>query len=387
MPDYTWIQTVLEKWGAKNKAYDSDVDGVFDLAAIPTITRDKLEYPTEDVTFAYLLAINKAIDRLSHSESPVVVTVDSFTDKATEGIISIYYGVFFARREDAYIAKNAYFQRFASGESGTDHTIRKVIDGTVTELANEGIDLATEYKGTYAKFNVSGSTLSAYRVDPTTPKISATDTDLASGQFGVRLAIGGTIKEDWTGSVAAKLLAPSTELPKALAIVECEITGSGNDEDPIRPDLTQGLKWGAFDYKGEATMLITITGDQSGAIQDQIEHAKSKNLKVLKPPEDYSEAIEQYRQLRQHFPEWIAGKDNYAYQTLGHEDFEKFQVADTYHGNIIEGYKPDAYKNVPDWEMRKTLAMWKERLKHTEVAKLEAEKHLKKLEEVEKKGW
>jgi hypothetical protein len=31
--------------------------------------------------------------------------------------------------------------------------------------------------------------------------------------------------------------------------------------------------------------------------------------------------------------------------------------------------------------------MWKERLKRVEVVKLEAEKHMKKLEEVEKKGW
>ena len=91
--------------------------------------------------------------------------------------------------------------------------------------------------------------------------------------------------------------------------------------------------------------------------------------------------------LKQEFPEWIAGRHNYCYQVLGHEDFEAMQVADTYHGNIVDGIKPNAYKNVPDWEMRKTLAMWKDRLKRAEVAKLEAEKHLKKLEEVEKKGW
>ena len=35
MPDYTWVQTVLEKWGAKNKQYDSDLDSVIDLASIP----------------------------------------------------------------------------------------------------------------------------------------------------------------------------------------------------------------------------------------------------------------------------------------------------------------------------------------------------------------
>jgi hypothetical protein len=47
----------------------------------------------------------------------------------------------------------------------------------------------------------------------------------------------------------------------------------------------------------------------------------------------------------------------------------------------------EPYKNVPDWEMRRILQMWKERLKRAEVMKTEAEKHMRKLEEVEKKGW
>ena len=43
----TWeeVKNKLETEGAKNKAYDSDVDGVLDLAVIPVITRSKLEYP------------------------------------------------------------------------------------------------------------------------------------------------------------------------------------------------------------------------------------------------------------------------------------------------------------------------------------------------------
>lgn len=137
-------------------------------------------------------------------------------------------------------------------------------------------------------------------------------------------------------------------------------------------------------------MLITITGDnpyKQGAILKQIEYAKSKNLKALRPPTDYREAIEQYRKLKVDFPHWVAGKDNYAYQTLGHEIFELFQVADTYHGNIVEGYNPNAYKKVPDWEMRKTLSMWKERLKRVSTLVEEKDKHMKKLEKVEKLGW
>jgi len=42
----TWeeIKSKLETEGAKNKAYDSDVDGVFDLAAIPVLDWTKLQF-------------------------------------------------------------------------------------------------------------------------------------------------------------------------------------------------------------------------------------------------------------------------------------------------------------------------------------------------------
>lgn len=476
MPDYlaggglSWgeIKSKLESEGAKNKAYDSDVDGVFDaeaipdldaskitsgvfdLARIPTITRDKLEYPTEDVSFAYLAAIDKLQYSSQGGNAVIIVTLDSFADKAIEaGVNPRDYPHCIARHSNK---DNHYLNLLAVELSTADHVLLKRSAGTGTNLATESVDIDTT--GEVLCLSCSGSAIKSLRYifgSPTqsianvtpTATISATDTDHASGKFGVR-PIRDIYSHGYCDTTTARLIAPQTKLPQPLAIVEYEITGDGSDENPIRPVMPEELveitkltlpleeqflleeakkyellkskgftdeeirtllgyvpqhqvnvlavTWGAFDHKPEHnTMLITIisgnpyTGEK--AILGQIEHAKSKNLKVLKPPRDYSEAVEQYRQLRKDFPEWTAGKDNYAYQTLGHEDFEKFQVADTYHGNIIEGIKPDAYKNVPDWEMRRTLAMWKERLRRVTIVKSEAEKHLKKLEEVEKIGW
>jgi len=411
MPDYTWIQTVLEKWGAKNKAYDSDVDGVFDtgaipnldaskitsgvldLARIPTIPRTKLEYPTEDVALIYLLCIGKAgyVNHNNDTSRWGLYTVDSFADKAIESIQIEDNHITCAGRRSAI--DTMYMAYINTANSTADFILRKIVSGSGANIASESVDLShPRYR---IKLSISGSTLKGFREDMTTAKISATDTDIASGLWGG----GDTGTAIHTNPIELYLRPVATPLPPAKAIIEVEITENGTnlaqllDKHPELGDIDKyAVTWGAFDHKPEHnTMLITITsgnpytGDK--AIQEQIERAKSKNLKVLKPPRDYKEAVEQYRQLKQEFTEWIAGKDNYAYQTLGHEDFESFQVADTYCGNIVDGIKPNTYKNVPDWEMRKTLQMWKERLKRATIVKEEAEKHLKKIEEVEKKGW
>jgi len=420
----TWeeIEAKLETEGSLNKSYDSDVDGVLNLGAIPTIPRTKLEYPTEDVSFAYLLAIDKAYDEKTTSSSAGHVTSDSFADKAvTAWVGSRYQYMGLVGRFTDF--ENRYWQYLYYNASTKDHNVSVISGGTETVLGYEAVDI--EKQPYLLLFSISGSTLKSYRDDLTTPKISVTDTTFASGKFGVE-----TCKPfaETHISTIGRLLAPSSSLPRSLAIIEMDqlkqnlveisqlnnipdflkqeakkyefLKAKGFTDDEIKElfgeiqthvDLAS-VTWGTFDHKPEHnTMLITITTGNpytsEKAITEQIEHAKSKGLKVLSPPRDYSEAIEQYRQLKQEFTEWIAGKDNYAYQTLGHEGFESFQVADTYYGNIVEGYKPDAYRNVPDWEMRRTLQMWKERLKCAEVVKSEAENHLKKLEEVEKKGW
>jgi len=410
------------------------------IADVRGVLRSGMEYPTEDVSFAYLAGINKlkgcGYTGVTYSQLMCYLTLDSFTDKAIRnwGVPLRYsYGICYLRYQDS---SASYFNALRPASSTSDHVIMK----SGTELASEAVDIS-ERRLYDVVFSVSGSTLKSSRNGGQDFQISATDTEFSSGYMG---AGGNTVCSDyaepWAG-LGALLLAPASSLPQARAVVETEVTGSGTFDDPFRPNMVRKLKeisqlsklpeflyreikkyellktkgftdeeiklllgniqthvdlasvaYGTFDHKPEhSTMLITIMdGNQySGekAIQEQIEHAKSKNLRVLKPPRDYKEAVEQYRQLKRDFPEWIAGKDNYAYQTLGHEDLEKFQVADTYYGNIVDGIKPDAYKRVPEWEMRRTLQMWKERLKKVTILKEEAEKHLKKLEEVEKKGW
>ena len=396
---WTEVKNKLETEGAKNKAYDSDVDGVLDLAVIPTITRSKLEYPTEDVTFAYLAAINKTDVGEAFQAAPVL-TIDEFTDKAVKNAATGEAAIAsYGRYNDS---DNYYSHQHAPTLSTADHRLLKYEGGSCSVLASESVDLNSEHGYLY-KFSISGSTLKGYRSDMTTEKVSATDTSFASGKWGVGTSyytFGGG-----TGSFGAKLLAPSSPLTKPKIIVECEITGSGTSEDPFRPNLKQELSkhdkfgnidklsvtWGAFDHKPEHnTMLICITGGNQytgdKAILEQIEHAKRKNLKVVKPPKDYHEACEQYRKLKKEFPEWIAGKENYIYQ-CGF-DIEPLAVADFYYGELLEHkthYKQ--LKRVPEWEMERTIKRWRDLHKHVKAPREEVEKHAKKLDEVIRVGW
>ena len=401
------------------------------------IKRSQLEYPTEDVSFAYLVAIGKvtAGGATWLQVAAVPVTSDAFTDKAVSAVIQNYttpccYG----RYSDP---SNYYACGIYIGATTADFIIEIDNAGTLSSLAAEAVDLDTSCFQE-VKLEISGSTINAYRSPqnalglPATPNTSATDTTFASGSFGFNAQSSGSYSQGG-GELTAMLLAPGTQLQTAQRIVEVEV----KDESPVFkqelveinqlinvPDfLKQGVKryeilkakgfrdeeieavfgeipqhqvdlsavtWGSFDYKGEPTMLIAITGDnpyKHGAILRQEEYAKSKNLKVYKPPKDYAEAVEQYRMLKKDFPHWMAGKDNYAYQTLGWEELNYLQVADTYYGNIVDGIKPNAYKNGPDWEMRNELERWLKRLEHITALPDERDKHIKKLKEVEKKGW
>ena len=459
------IKQKLESEGAKNKQYDSDVDGVFDtgaipdldaskitsgvldLARIPTIPRSKLEYPTEDVSFAYLAIINKVVYNTWYGSN--VLTKDSFTDKAVFIATHGDYGSAFARVSSTD-NQTFYNARLMLPQSTEDFRLSCFSEGNETILGTESVDLNDIGHG--IAISVSGSTIKGLRykiypsvVDPLSlptaaATLSATDTTLSSGLFGYRTTYSGGNDSETNGN-AAYLLAPLTPLPKAKAIVEMDII---SENKQINANLKQNLveiskldnvpdflkqeykkyellkqkgftdeeiqlllgyipqhqvdlasvTWGAFDYKPEhTTVLITITGGNAytgeKAIQEQIEHAKSKNLKVLKPPRDYSEAIEQYRQLKQEFTEWIAGTENFAFQVLGHEDIEPLAVADFYYGELIEHkthYKQ--LKRVPEWEMERTLNMWNERIKRvTAVPAERKEKHQKKMSEILKKGW
>jgi len=383
---------------------------------LPTIPRSKLEYPTEDVSFAYLACINK----LQFLEDSVnyggcIAVIDSFTDKGIEAIGASIFHLGYLRWNGG---GDFYWGYLDASASTADFGLRKFSGGSETNLAIESVDLSSRI-GYHTKIQISGSTISAYRTDMTTPKITATDTEFASGYFGIQ---AGRESYEAENSFSAKLVAPTSPAPKAKVIIEIDsikqslveigkldnlpeflyrdykryliLKNKGFTDEEIKllfgdiqthVDLAS-VTGGVFEHKPEhSTMIITITagnfysGEQ--AIQDQIDYAKGKGFKVLNPPSDYNEAIEQYRALRKDFPEWIAGKDNYAYQTLGHECFEHFAVADFYYGAIFDGmYGDNPFKNVPEWELQNTLAMWGVRLSRGEILKsTEKEQHMFKL--------
>ena len=352
------------------------------MARIPTITRSKLEYPTEDVNFTYLGIIGKlGTYKDSHwLEHGYIETLDNFTDKSIEWFNCQPMGALLARHisgEDTYY----YYRKHTDGKM----QLLKEINGSGTELyCGESVANNAYY---WYKLSISGSTLKVYKDDMTTPIATVTDTTIASGKWGAN------IRQDYGGAPFSEtiyLRAPSSPSVKPVAVVEVEIVGDGSEENPFKPNLL-GVEGGTFDHKSEhSTVIVTIVkykGEKD--LTNQVEYAKSKNFIVLKPPSDYSEAVEQYKSLKKNFPEWIAGKDNYAYQTLGHSDIEPLAVADFYYGELLEHKTHyDQIKKVPDWELTRTLEMWYERLKRvTAVTSDMKEKHLQKMSEIFKKGW
>lgn len=446
------VQYKLETEGSLNKMYDSDLDGIIDLKSIPTIPRTKLEYPTVDVSFAYLSAINKLNFDIgagaSRSLANFVLTLDSFTDKAVKCQCVDETGLF-----GRWVDLNNWYELFLNSSASTaDLRINVIIAGTSTNIASEAVDIRTDSRH-LLMFSISGSTLKGFRNDMTTAKISATNTEYAIGLFGI---LGGTSGgSNNIDALLGMLLAPSSPLQNAKAIVELEITGSGREDDSIRPEFARELieisklsrlpdflyleakkyeilrnkgftdeemelilghipqhqvdlasvSWGAFDYKGENTMLVCIVGDnpyRSGAILRQVGHAKSKNLKIYKVPQSYDEAKEIYRQVKRDRPDIIAGKDNFAYQTLGIPDLEPLAVADYYDGFVEGIYNIKDLEKLPNRvevneetkkilekvgikvdgrvcsELEQCVGTWMYRLQKANVPTEEKDKHMKK---------
>jgi len=404
------------------------------------VTRGKLEYPTEDVQFNWLTLIGK-VQLIGHGHERYykVATVDSFTDKGLEGVTGREASCLLPRIQDY---RNNYCALVNVPASTADFGLLKFVNGTHTWLATEAVDLV-ENCLTHIRTCMVGSTLKGQRFgyganfNTVVTTVSATDTTFAAGYFGVAPHYRSD-NPSGLDRLYLKLIAPFTSLPSAQAVVEVEVEGEGTEREPFRPAFKRSLvsideanysidkthvtklkaikklglsideakalfgsvkthidvdavTWGAFDYKFESTMICIITGDnpyESGAIERQKEHALKKGLKVLQPPKSYVEAVEQYKKLKSDFKEWLAGKDNYAYQVLGDERLELLAVADFYYGELIEHKTHyEQLKKVPSWELERTINVWASRLEKVDVLHDERDKHVKKLREVLKKGW
>jgi len=413
-----------------------------------SITRAKLEYPTEDVSFSYLASINMLKYVALHVWEMLIVTADSFADKAVWRAAQVNsYPVVVGRLVDY---NNNYHSLYEPPVTVTDHKVRRIVNGSWTDIAVESIDL--DYKGRGQMISCSGSTIKSFRYELLTPidplnlptpnaVISATDTSFASGYFGFS-PLRGNYPHGGGDSGTAWLKAPMTPLPPALAVLEVEIEGSGAPEDPYRPAMSKNLveiqslqglpsflyqeakkyeilknkgftdeeiqlllgyipqhqvdlnsvTWGAFEFSEKSpTNTIVVVGDnpyQQGAISKHIELARSKNLRVLKPPRNYGEAIAQYQQLKRDYKHWLAGKDSYAYQVLGLEELDLFQNVDFYYGELIEHKTHyQQLKQVPDFEMWRRLEVLEERLSKVKVLTEERDRHLEKLRRIKRLGW
>ena len=441
------VKSKLQTEGAVNVTYDTDLDGSIDTT--------KLEYPAESALYwgsgwninrcYYMCNPNPTGEGIFAIAQlfPVV-----YIDKAVQGWG--HFNCFMPMRVESpwldesqnLLTNDDFYWGHMLVSIGEDRIVKRT-GGTATILSNQvvTIDDTCDFA---LRSQVVGSTLKywrdKYNVDLTTPTLTATDTDHASGYFGIGTCFGGEPANCfYEPHYNFRLEEPTSPGIPAKAIIETEVE---EVEDPIedkvlKPLLKQeivllhkldvldvpltikrklrkievlekrgfteeeiemlldgiprvdkyAVVWGLFDFKHDehSTMVVTIFNNgqfSNKAIRVQMEHAKN----VLKPPKDYGEAVEQYKQLRKEF-DFVAGKDNWAYQTLGHEVFELLQVADTYYGNIIDGIKPDAYKKVPDDVMWRTLKEWVNRLEKTTVLTDERDKHINKLKTVLKKGW
>jgi len=334
--------------------------------------------------------------------------------------------------------QNYYWFGVATAFSTADSRLDKIVGGTVTCLAYEAVDLG-DYTLTLS-LSISGSTIKAFRTDMTTPKLTATDTSLASGYWGH--SESGT--SNWAchafihALITCQLLAPASKLQGASAIIELPIEGNGKIDDPFRPSFSKDLAkitslaglpeflyaearkyeilkdkgftdeeikavfgliqyqvdlnsvtWGSFELHPDkaSTAVVIIMGDnpyKSGAIDRQ----KAKAKRAFTTPRSYSEAIALYNVLKKDHPYWLAGKENFAYQTLGLEVLDWMQNIDFYYGELLEHKTHyQQLKQVPDFEIRNRLNELIERLSKVSVLTDERDKHIAKAKEILKKGW
>jgi hypothetical protein len=414
--------------------------------SVGTIKRSQLEYPTVDVKLMYLAAIDKAIPYGIDGAAGIAVnrdyyaTTDSLTDLAVE-----QWTIYVA--DDAYRklgpiarlqdAANMYMLGLTNSALGI---IKMVNDGD-TLLASYGCSSASG-QTRFIRLSVSGSMLKGWWQGKV---FSATDTTFASGKFGSKMpsVTSNYMSDGALGFTSATFRSPSSPSPQSITIIETDICGSGKVEDPYRPSISRNLveitsltglpdylyleakkysilkakgftdeeiqlllgyipqhqidldvvTWGAFELHTDKapTVIITITGDnpyKSGAIQRQIDFAKSKNLRVFSPPRDYSETIALYNQLKRDYPHWLAGKENFAYQTLGWEILDWMQNVDFYYGELLDHKTHyQQLKQVSDKEITSRLNELIDKLSRETALTDERDKHIGKAKEILKKGW
>ena len=421
----------MGQYRAKNLPAPVDTNDVIRLAeldghknAIPidhpfrSVTRDHLEYPTENVALTYLVAIGKMLEYVPpggpRPSGTFWPTKDWFTDKAVLSTLRGYYDVYILLRWQDI--NNWYEVRQRIQLVTRDHDIRKYINGTVTQLAYEAVDLAG-YRHFYLA-SISGSTIKSFRDQLITANIVVSDTDLVEGAFGVGDATSS--ENDRPIYELTYLKPPMSGASPAQQIIEYSVVGQGTENDPLRPDIPEDLvcltendvtpneweaikenpscttstgaegrlvnrnaiTWGAIDYKiGDPSMYVAIYGGSPSYVHPlgkRLERiTRRKGVRVIaKGPFDVSKAREAYKILKQYHKSMIITENELAYQLTGLEEIEADAVADFYERELIDLGR---IKHVRTEILDRTLEMWIKKAK-----KHKRDRALKKLRKCKK---
>lgn len=379
-------------------------------AVKPPVRRTDLEYPTEDVDFFWWVVIGKAkpCEINYYTNYKTFMSVDDFTDKRIFGYASyyawadwledtvfkteyIYYELGISQRvspdwANAYMLFVRIRKYFLEYDNPTEELVLyKRLNWDYYYLGHSATQKETGWDMRRRfEFECVGSSLKCFLEG--TEVISATDTDLTAG----KLAVYGELPPISISNFLVFKTASGVE--KTKAIIELNVVGSGKREDPYRPEIPKELErkisWGSFDFKGQtSTVLILVKKGEEKDIEKVVEQSRRKGLRYLKPPKDYGECVKLYKKLSSKF-NFLAGKDDFAYQILGLECLEYFSVADFYYGNIIEHKKGyNQIRKVRDQELRRILQRYIHQLQKVNVLTEERDKHINKLKKVLSIGW
>jgi hypothetical protein len=375
--------------------------------------------------------IGKAFpDYIDGNRFTFIRTVDNFTDKALVGgqlmkvAESTYYEGFYGRCQ-ANPRTDAYMVRIDTSRSANDFILEKTVNGTITSLGTQAVDLADDTNYIYG-ISLAGSAVKVVRFDrwsafagsiswgTVSIAVSATDTTFTSGGFAVRITNSGGPPAVADGLLAF-LRAPYSPSPEALALIEVDIAGAGTQEDPYRPALPQDLveiepanptipeflrlekrkydllrakgftdeeiklllgyipqhqvdrmsiTWGAIDFRSDpatgkpiATTYLIAVYDDPEKVLKHVKYARSRNMKVYTPPFDFNR-VKVIHRIERRDRDWLITENELAYQILGREEFELDAVADFYERELIDLGR---IKDVKEWILEETLAMWEER--------------------------
>ena len=232
----------MPKTGFKIGKYGFEIDTdekaikFYDLGARGVITEVDSLYEN---TIFWLASIGYCIEDLAQDTGSLArLTSENFPDLGAKSRLNTYteYAFMYGRHVDY---QNWYGVYLYYNYSTSDHRVAKCINGTISTLGSEGVDLPSGV-WYWVLFEIVGTELRSYRAtDPTvdvpdTPQITVTDTDIATGRWGVRhwgLGLRGL------QGLYLVFKQPSSPARKPIAYFEIPIDGEGKPETPIMPKL------------------------------------------------------------------------------------------------------------------------------------------------------